>query len=381
MGIILRIAGLALLCISLSAAVDARGFMRFGGKAWSTITSVSFGSPIWYNGTQPSGLYMDGDTYASTWADDDVPYMMTNDTHGQQHAGASSNIQINRISTFDISTAITLVNGMAQWGAFNTNTGSPPASFKSGGLISIGGVLYLQTWRLDQANGSVGYDGQLIKSTDHGANWTPLPPPTALPYVSPMFPGYDHPIGWVQYGKNYTGNGPDNSGTYAYALIRNAAPSSTGANPRLARVAIANIANQVATDWSYYQGGDGMSNANWGALSTAASILPPCCLVVSIQYLPRYRQYVTFVTRFVASPGSVWDLYTAPHPWGPWELIATSPYYVPQQLVFPFIAPKSLVNGGQSFTVVANGNFITDCGPTLPSGYYCPYLVPITLGP
>jgi hypothetical protein len=374
-------------CILLSPIVVlAHRLVPHGGGAYvPTISGFNFGTVFKYDGhTTGNANYMNGDTYGNTWSDDGNTYTLTNDSQGPSQS-YSGNLLFGRISTFDSTMIWTLTNQMTQWGLMGTSYPTGTASFKTSGLISIANNLYFVSWRRNDADGS-SCCGKLIKSVDHGANWAPYPPQGPIgPYASPDWPGNDYPIGWVQYGQNYTGTGPDNSNNYVYALIRNKAAGATTQNQRIARVAVANIGNQNIADWTYYQGGDGMLDANWGALSSAASMFPSTVVDggASIQYLPRYQQYVQFI---LIRPGSgfayTWDVYVASHPWGPWTRLGGSPQFSDPNygLGFPFIAPKSVTNGGQSIVVLAsssNYGTTTDC----PSGYYCLYQVPVSFSP
>ena len=93
------------------------------------------------------------------------------------------------------------------------------------------------------------------------------------PYASPMFLSINIPYGFVQYGKNHTVMGSNNSDKYVYstAIAQNTTVSSNPSQLKLARVSIANIGNQNAADWSYYKGGDGMLDAN-GSSSVSAGL-------------------------------------------------------------------------------------------------------------
>jgi hypothetical protein len=381
---------LAAAALLVSAAVAEAKFWRLGeGVSISgtpaPLTGVTFGTLFQYNSATK---YLAGDTYGNTWSDDGNNYTMVNDTPGVNGTNSSRNISFGKITgsmTGDSTTTWTLVNDMLAWGTETQNTGTPSASHKTGGLISIGGVLYTVGWRLD-STGALGFDGQLIKSTDHGASWTPPPPSGALPYVNPMFPGSTWPFGWVQYGQNYTGNGPDNSANYAYMTVRSH-PSSGQTCCYLARVALSAIANQVATDWSYYQGTngslDGNQSASWGPLASAGYIFGPNDGTTgqgeAVQYLPRYQQYLYFTQVVDGTNSSHLAIRTAYHPWGPWTTIGNSPSYAPQKLGFAFTSPATV--SGKSLTILlSSSNLASNCAAG-GGGYYCLYLLPVTLSP
>jgi hypothetical protein len=404
---------LAVLAGLMLADQPVARIIKFGGGN-GPISSVAWGTPFQYNGNSGTGAgagkYMDGDTFGNTWSNDGNTYTLVNDQGQVQGTASSSNIGFGKISApFDSTAVWTKTNPMSAWGTQGDFTGSDgpggaSSSFKSGGLISIANILYTATWRI--ASGSTSsYNGQLIQSSDHGANWIPVPPAGALPYTTPgsatggtvMWPGNDKVIGWVQYGQNYACSPPiDNCNSYVYAIFNAYPPGGTNLNQRLGRVKLSLIANMSAADWSYYQGGDGMLDASWLTLAQSSTALsgapkiypdstdPNTSLTIdgpSIQYLPRYGQYVAFRCRTLVSSTYIWDVLTASHPWGPWTIIGVSPQWsTNQQLGFPFIAPQSLTNNGQSLVVMASSsNYNSGCTPA--SGYYCLYLVPITFIP
>jgi hypothetical protein len=313
---------------------------------------------------------------------------MSNDT-SLWNTTASQNLMLSNLTTFDSSTTGSVVesNALLSWG---TNTQSAPdrASFKSAGLLCVKGNFYLNTRRFLNT-GDAFNNGQTIKSHDHGASWSPTPPGQNQPYTSPMFPGYVIPSGFVQYGQCYSGSGPDNSAKYVYAGVYDTAPSHWS-SLYLARVPISAIDNLNAADWSYYQGGSGMNNANWGALSTAAKIIDATayagfsnvglCCGNAIQYLPRYRQYLYVGTRDLmpSHNHSVLSAFAGPHPWGPFTIygqFSSSP--VGENWTEPM--PMSVVNGGQQLTMAASGNYLSCCDPNDPNNYYTLMLHTLTI--
>jgi hypothetical protein len=211
-----------------------------------------------------------GDGWGNTWADDDKIYTMHNDTSiwNDISTATATNVKISTLSSSatDGSAVGTLVSNMTRWGTMTQNTGSPARSHKVNSVIAIGTTFYGLSWRLDPnwAMGVVGtWDGQLIKSTDHGASWTPQPPSDGAPYsTAAMWPGTTFPFGCVQYGKAYAGSGPHGSGTYVYSTI---IVGATTDKLKLARVPLATIGNMSVADWQYWTGGDGMNPANWSS--------------------------------------------------------------------------------------------------------------------
>jgi hypothetical protein len=377
------------------AVIGQDASLGYGG-AQSGIFSITYGTPWAYNTSYPPQNVI-GDGWANTWADDDKTYIVHDDTSRWNDAATTSGIKISTISATDSTAVGTLVNDMPAWGGFNQNTGTPSASHKAQGLISIAGVLYALNWRLDvnwMTSGHAVFDGQLLKSTDHGQNWTPSPPATALPYASPMFPGYDIPYGFVQYGKNYTGTGPDNSATYVYSTVFVSGSAPAGTTLKLARVPVGNpadcvtvpgICRQNAADWQYWKGGDGMDPANWvSSVGSAAAVISGTDATGGVvgnssgmQYLPRYRKYLYMAEAGLSATNWYLSSWICDHPWGPCNKVGGSTHFT-TGVGFPTVMPKSLVNGGQQYSIVGSNSIGTCCGGT---STYTLYIIPVTITP
>ena len=357
----------------------------------------NYGIPYQYNYTY-SPKTVSGDTWFSTWADDGKIYVTYNDGFGWNNIGGSnagSNIAINTVTSSTPAFVGTSVNTMAAWGG-QAQTGSDGNTFKSTGIISVGGVLY---WFVQRDNSTVltsapflqtAKNAQIIKSSDHGVTWTPTPPSTAQPYASPQFPvaTYAHfgAPSFIQYGQNYSCPGVDNCGTYVYA-ISNDGFWNNGNNLYLGRVLISAIGNLSAADWQFYQGGDGSVSSNWGSISTAVSVLSGSKTlgVPGVQYVPALGQYVMMEwyypavaqgLGFLDPAWTIWSMYTAPHPWGPWTSSGGGAVtWAPSGYYNPVPVPSSV--NGNSFTVFTAGNFNTYNNP---QGEYTLTEVPVTPG-
>jgi hypothetical protein len=370
------VGGCLLILVTLPHVLWA--FRLSGGL--SSIT-VHFGTPFYYNSMYPPQTVL-GDGWASTWADDGKIYTTANDTSVFSNTSPTSNMMLDTLSTTANTVVGTTVNQMAAWGQpLDTNTGSPSRSHKWQGILSIGSpsTFYALNWRLDPnyLTNPPFWDAQVLKSTDHGASWSPSPPGgSGNPYASPMFPGDVIPFGFIQYGQNYTGSGPDNSGTYIYALVED----STIAEAKLSRVLISAIGNQLASDWQYWTGGDGMNPANWSSsVSSAAPVFSGTgvAIITGMQYLPRYQKYI-YIGGTGAGTGGEGFLYAflCDHPWGPCTSQSQDMGIIDLRWMFPM--PASLVNGGQQLVVSASGDPGTCCSPT---GTYTLIYIPATLSP
>jgi hypothetical protein len=338
-----------------------------GGTPPPPIHGLTWGTRFYYNDTVYSG-----DGWGNTWADDGNIYAFVGDAGNP--APQNISVGLTHLSTFDSSVTITTINDLFPLYGGAAYTGSDGCEAKAGGLISIHGVLYTWMWRLNVGS-CTNNSGQLIKSLNHGADsFMPQPSHQADPFISsdctlsvcPMFSGTNpKPYGFVQYGQDYQTQTADRSATYVYALAEKYifGGTITDVGMLLMRCTIANIGGLHATDWQWYQGGDGALDANWGASSTAAVMIaaPNSGQDWGMQYLPYFQQYI-FIGGGNPSTPQTWYTYVAQHPWGngpystgvagTWDLIDTHNwgYDIYQQMPMP---KSVMVDGGRTFTVSA----------------------------
>jgi hypothetical protein len=230
----------------------------------------------------------------------------------------------------------------------------------------------------------------------HGANWAPLPQGVAQAYTTGTVSGFSVPMfpslslgGYIQYGKNYAGNGPHGSGTYVYAFFINNAVGKVGSSATLGRCLITAMPNLVAADWTYYQGGDGMVSGNWGAYATSVPIFgqatpagsSPKMFWANGQYLPAFGCYVMTpsfwpaVAPSTASNATIVQVWKAYQPWGPWTQVGidwnTTGFYSVG------MAPNSVAtDGGKNTMLMAGGDFVNNSSYT---SEYNLHLIPMTL--
>jgi hypothetical protein len=369
-------------------ALPAQNTPMFGKIDGDVIHKLTYSNWFQYGGC-PASKCINGDTYISTWADDDVIYVQSCDTFTFNNA-SSANFFIGSLDGYTSTVTGTNVNFMSQFGT-QAQTGSDGASYKSSSLASIQGKLYMFANRQGFPFFPGWISSQIIKSTDHGANWTPLPPSTAQPYVSPMFtdPKFSVPF-FFQYGKDYVGQTADRSSEFVYAssLDQTSGHFDTDLfrsdRMFLGRVAVSSISNLSASDWQYYQGGDGSLDTSWGALSTAVPTITETSKILigqgTVAYLPAFGQYLMWNFHETLPPSGnydsiIWGTYKSPHPWGPWTLVQsdlwdsrTSPFGPGGNSAFNYPAPvlKSIVpTGGRTFTLFTNGNFVVSSQYTL----------------
>lgn len=346
----------ALVAAGLLAAVAARPAPASAASTAATvgpITSGVFGVPAKY--TQGGG-----DTWFNTWAADGNIYATSNDTSGF-NGKCNSDIAVNELVGND-PTELTepFVNCMTSYGyAGDTSEYPDGCDWKSGGITSVSGVLYLAVARqtgvcTDSPHGEQpSIDASIVKSTDDGRTWSngfgttedpngAAPPlDTATGHVKAMFPGSDFSAPFfIQYGQDDNpASTADGGDKYVYA-VSNDGFAYDGSYLYLGRVLRSEIGNLNAADWQFYTGqpgGDGSSPGNWSSnFGNAKPILTAKNQISQpdIQYYPDLHRYVlyNFYYPFSTSwPGngtassSTFAFYEAPHPWGPWTQFLNKP--------------------------------------------------------
>lgn len=364
--------------------------LRRGGNTVPPVpfTSLSFGTFAKYgNGSCPATpKCFSGDTFMNTWADDGNIYTASGDSSTWNHSGGCSfpcqdaNIMFSSLSDFSPTVTGTLVNIMGNWNQIDGT--SDGANYKTTSMISVQGTLIQSVIRQSP---STWLSAQLIKSTDHGSTWTPIPPAgvnNAEPYVSPMFTDQKFRTpSFFQYGQDYQTQTVDRSDTFVYAMAPDI--TSGSGNFYLGRVLVSAIANLSLSDWQFYQGGNGAIDANWGSLSTAASVLSDSLgqqvYFPSPVYLPAFGTYLMMLTETISTPDRIWRIYQGTHPWGPWSLVQTNEWNTgnPQAgaygFYFPAIVVKSIeTDGGRNMALLVAGDYTTVAGYTM-------FIVPVTV--
>ncbi len=351
--------------------------------ARADITGGTLGTPFVYGGCNEQNPPSGGDTWYNTWADDGNIYVTSDDSAGfditcqggsfQSHCpGGGSNLVVNEVEGVDpdnLSSPFT--NCMTSYGLPGTRgdqTDCPDNdTWKSGGIISVSGTLYLVVSRQsDSANQYPGgyqatEDASIIKSTDHGRTWTSTwtstpdstgaaPPCNAeTGHYNAMFPGSRFAnIFFINYGQDDAassatdGNGGD---SYVYAMA-NDGFAYDGSSEILGRVLKSEIGSLDPTDWQFYEnngfsGGSGNDSRNWTSNMNQATLLitaPNQLSQASVQYIPGLQRYV--LTSFYYPFNQCWpfasqlqnsncngadetrtttlSFYQSPTPWGPW---------------------------------------------------------------
>jgi hypothetical protein len=349
------------------------------------LDGASIGSPR----TWPSAA---GDTWFNTWGEDGDVYATSDDSPGFAGTCRAGNITVNELTGSSPARLTSpFVNCMTSYGAANSQQGGiyhDGRTWKTIGVISVGGTLYLAVARQDDGKG--GYpaglqpsdDASIIKSADDGRTWTnsfgasgdpggAAPPPHAGTGAEAMFPGrsFGTPA-FIQYGKDDNPrSAADGGARYVYALS-NDGFAYDGSSYILGRVSRSRIGALNAADWQFYTGppgGNGTDPAEWsGRASHARPILTATHQLsqASVAYIPALHTYILASSYFPfvadwpaggAAHRTMWAFYQAPHPWGPW----TRFYAGSSPLGFydPAFVSKFITMGGLRLVALAAADF------------------------
>jgi hypothetical protein len=327
-------------------------------KASIPIVDVQMGTPTYFDAG--------GDSWDPTWSQDDELYSAVND--GAGFGTLKRNIGFNRISAMDPRTLTGhLQNIMDAYGEINAPIATDGRNWKSGGSISIDGMLYMSVGMdryvdANYAGRQTRVNSSIIKSSDHGLNWSR---PMQENRDRPMFPGmrFATPF-FIHFGKEYAAATVDKADRYVYATSNNGFWDN-GDNYILGRVSRSKISALNAADWSFYKGGDGMQDSSWTRdMNNAAFIInaPGQCGEAGVTYLPALNRYVLASWYYPIGNGhsgkidaTEFAFYESPKPWGPWTRIKTilnqpQGWYIPRVLA-KFQSPTGL--DLQAFIAVA----------------------------
>jgi hypothetical protein len=376
--------------------------VRLGGAAAPVVNPSSFTvgyGTVWkYN--IATGKTVDGDSFATTWSNDNVIYGIHDDNHGFNGLNTNSNLSIITLSSASIPIDGTTINPMLPFGP---NSGQVSSSgggtFKADGIISVAGKLYISISQQGTQTGSppagvvTEDNGTIISSTDHGANWSSYPPNTTTYYPSPMFSGRTFAApNFIQYGQDYAGQPADNSNQYVYATSNEGCWNNCS-KLFLGRVLIADLPSLTGSTWQFYQGGDGSNPANWSTnWGTAAPLINSSRHignVVQAQYIKEWGVYFWIGWYYPNAPTvatidtttTVWDFYAAPHPWGPWTLFGSKTWNSSPGagLYSPNIITKSIAVSGNTLSanIATAGDYNTWNNPS--TGDYTLTIVPLSV--
>jgi hypothetical protein len=370
-----------------AAAADQAGAARWLAPPADlpVITGASIGiQQTWSNAA--------GDTWFSTWAGDGNVYATSDDSRGfLATCAAEGNITVNELTGSDpAALASPFVNCMSSYGAFGQGgIYHDGRTWKTIGIISVAGTLYLAVARQDDGTGGypAGFqpsdDVSIVKSADDGRTWTNSfgttndpggaapPPDRSGTGAEAMFPGTTFATpAFIEYGQDDNpASTADGGGQYVYAISNNGF-AYDGSDYILGRVPRSKIGALDAADWQFFTGppgSDGANPADWsGESSKAAPILtaPHQLSQASVQYIATLHSYVLASSYFPFDadwPGggtgqqTTWAFYQAPHPWGPWTRFLSAS----SALGFydPAFVSKFVTMGGLGLVVLTAADF------------------------
>lgn len=244
------------------------------------------------------------DEWPITWASDDNLYTAWGDGGG--FGGTNDNGRVS-IGVARVTGTGDNWQGTNVFGGFQ---GESPATFvgKSAGILSVGGVLYMNAQEQD-----VWQHSKMGQSTDFGHTWTfsngsfnNSPWDFSGEFAGPCF---------LQFGKDYAG-ARDNY-VYGYDV-------ESGSSPH--NIVIFRVPkDQIMTRPSYefFAGLDGSGNPTWTAdINQMKPVFTDPNGVgwgVRAFYDPVLHRYLLTDQR---NDSAAWGIFDAPEPWGPWTTVA-----------------------------------------------------------
>jgi|HubBroStandDraft_6_1064221.scaffolds.fasta_scaffold04808_1 hypothetical protein len=206
------------------------------------------------------------------------------------------------------------------------------------------------------------WDASIIKSTDHGRNWSATPEIGKAIFPSRLFSNRF----LVQHGKDRRGG--TNGGEYMYATSSDGVWNN-GSEMILGLVRRDQIARLDARDWEFCHGFDEQQQPIWRprhdtalytfhasgrASMTGIHYLEPLDIYIMPQWSYDYSKMAP------ADPGSRWkftrfDFYQARAPWGPWSLFHHQDYEA-EGCYNPGIPAKFISEDGRKLWIFTAGN-------------------------
>lgn len=367
-----------------------------------------------------------GDTWYNTWGGNGNIYATSDDTSGF-NGTCNSDIAVNELVGND-PTHLTapFVNCMNSYGHAGDVTQHPDGcDWKSGGIISVDGTLYLTVARqtgprcTNADNGEQpSLDASIVKSSNYGRTWsnsfgmTKDPNGAAPPWnltlkrVDAMFPGQTFTPFFINYGENDDPDSTANGGnTYVYAVSTNGF-AYDGSYLILGRVLRSQIGALNAANWQFYTGrpgGNGMDADHWShniRKATHILVAPRKLSQPDVQYDAPLHTYIltTFYYPFSVhwpeggtAHQSTFVFYRSPFPWGPWTRFYSQPTVMsvcylncqptnsyPLGLYDPALVSKFIRMHGLSNILFSSGDF-TDNSRYDDRSLYALHAFPFTL--
>jgi hypothetical protein len=341
------------------------------------ITSARYGEPIRYPKSH-------GDLWTATWADDDALYVASDDTRGFNDS-CNSNLAIHRIvgvNPPDLSAQT--VNPMGEYGSIGERLEIDNGMWKACGLASVDGVLYLSvsrhTYPWDAFHIQRAWDASIVKSTDHGQHWSPMPR-----IGHSMFPGFTFSAPFfIQYGRDGTIPDAHEARSYVYAVSGDGTWNN-GHSMSLGRVRRDLLPRLDGSDWEFVHGFSKDGSPVWRPRHDTAGYIfrqPGATSMTGIHYISALGIYIMpqWYHNRLQEPEKRWQstclaLYQAEAPWGPWELFHSWDTY-PQGWYNPCIPSKFVSEDGLKLWIFACGDWTTAKSI---DAMYGLYMIPVDL--
>ena len=272
---------------------------------------------------------------------------------------------------------------MVDYGEMNAPAAADGRNWKSGGAISVDGVLYMSVGMDRYVDPNYGgrqtrINASIIKSTDQGLHWTRAMQENL---ERPMFPcmRFATPFLFIT---AKTIRRRQWITPIATSMRRPTMVFGTTATTTFrGRVLRSKIGALKAEDWSFYRGGDGMVDSSWSADMTRAHILieaPGQCGETGMTYLPALNRYVMAAWYYPIGNGHAGKIeatefafYESAKPWGPSRKIKTI-LIEPQGWYIPRVLAKFQSPAGQDLQA-----FIAVAGDWRNPAYYRYTRVPV----
>lgn len=352
--------GLIALALALIAPAASATLLRSNNTPFpssQTIVGARWTSPRY----GPPGNQT-GDVLPTVWADDNDEYTMIDD--GGTNAppsGAFWRQSVARITRSPPRINFSHVGDpnhppphtFAQIASNRALWAGPLGPYYSSGLVAVGHVFYATqqfNWKWGSNGLFKGLEG-IAYSTDHGQHWTS---------VNKAFPAPLGNLNWLIRGRG--GFYPD-GWVYAIASERefNASTLIMGRAP----------ANASLTDPASWQWASGFAAGGEVALwsSSFASATPIMYWPSHITYPQMvydshlHRYLLTFSYSYAATPPGIWRngaelvILEAPHPWGPFSLVAREPYFGPSNGYSPSFPVSWMSLNGRDLWMKWAANF------------------------
>ena len=304
-----------------------------------------------------------GDVWDSSWADDGLLYVSSDDTQGfGKHP--SRNLKFHVLKGDSPDTLVgTTVNHMDEY--HKPRRGPDGNMWKANGNICVDGNLYMFVSRhgLNFNTRQTAENSSLIMSTDKGLTWRRSAKEN---YDHPMLPGprFGSPM-FIKYGQDGQAD-VHNADKYVYALANNGFWEN-GDDMILARALKSRMAKLDPQDWQFFTGGDGMSDANWSSKMQQAKpvlVAPGKCSMAGAQYIAPLKRYLMIQWYYTTGTGhkapkdTTWVYYESATPWGPWREFQTQRFRT-EGYYNPCIVSKFISADGLNLMIFTNGNFFT----------------------